>query len=56
MDVSDMKVTDEDGFLPRSMMIKVKNFIMKERTLDQLCRSARLCFSLASRQWHSVTR
>ena len=26
-----MKVTDEDGFLSRSMMIKAKNIIMKER-------------------------
>ena len=32
MDVSDVKVTDEDGFLFRSMMIKAKNTIMKERT------------------------
>ena len=31
MDVSDVKVTDEDGFLSRSMMIKSKNTIMKER-------------------------
>ena len=32
MDVSDVKVTDEDDFLSRSMMIKEKNIIMKERT------------------------
>ena len=32
MDVSDVKVTDEDCFLSRSMMIKAKNTIMKERT------------------------
>ena len=31
MDVNDVKVTDEDGFLSRSMMIKAKNTIMKER-------------------------
>ena len=31
MDVSDMKVTDEDGFPSCSMMIKAKNMIMKER-------------------------
>ena len=31
MDVSDVKVTDEDGFLSCSMMIKAKNIIMKER-------------------------
>ena len=31
MDVSDVKVTDEDGLLSRSMMIKAKNIIMKER-------------------------
>ena len=30
MDVSDMKVTDEDSFLSRSM-IKAENIIMKER-------------------------
>ena len=29
---SDVKVTDEDDFLFRSMMIKAKNIIMKERT------------------------
>ena len=29
--VSDVKVTDEDDFLSRSMMIKAKNIIMKER-------------------------
>ena len=28
-----MKVTDEDGFLSCSMMIKAKNIIMKERAL-----------------------
>ena len=28
---NDVKVTDEDGFLSRSMMIKAKNMIMKER-------------------------
>ena len=31
MDVSDVKVTVEDGFLSCSMMIKAKNIIMKER-------------------------
>ena len=31
MNVSDMKVTDKDDFLSRSMMIKAKNIIMKER-------------------------
>ena len=28
---NDIKVTDEDGSLSRSMMIKAKNTIMKER-------------------------
>ena len=32
MNVSDVNVTDEDDFLSRSMMIKAKNIIMKERT------------------------
>ena len=32
MDVSDVKVIDEHGFLSRSMMTKAKNIIMKERT------------------------
>ena len=31
MNVSDEKVTDEDGLLSRSMMIKANNTIMKER-------------------------
>jgi len=31
MDVSYVKLTDEDGFLSRSMMINAKNIIMKER-------------------------
>ena len=31
MDVTSVKVSDEDGFLSRSMMIKAKNIIMKER-------------------------
>ena len=31
MDVSDVKMTGEDGFLSRSMMIKTKNIIIKER-------------------------
>ena len=31
MNVSDMKVTDKHDFLSRSMMIKAKNIIMKER-------------------------
>ena len=31
MDVCDVNVTDEDGFLSRSMMIKAKNTLMKER-------------------------
>ena len=31
MNASDVKVTDEDGFLSRFMMIKSKNIIMKER-------------------------
>ena len=30
MNVSDVKVIDEDDFLPRSMVIKAKNIIMKE--------------------------
>ena len=29
--VTDVKVTDEDGFLSCSMMIKAKNIVMKER-------------------------
>ena len=41
MDVSDVKVTDEEGFLSCSMMIKAKNIIMKK----QSCRSARSMFS-----------
>ena len=79
MEVTSVKETDEDGFLSRSMMIKAKNTIMKERIIDRVVdvnlrlqfldrvidvpivmqqkRSpARLCFSLASRQWHTVTR
>ena len=31
VDVSDVEVTDEDGFLSRSKMIKAKNTILKER-------------------------
>ena len=31
MNVNDLKVSDEDGLLSRSMMIKAKNIIMKER-------------------------
>ena len=31
MDVSDVKVSDEDGYLPRSMTIKANNMIVKER-------------------------
>ena len=31
MNVSDVKITDEDGFLSRNMTIKAKNIIMKER-------------------------
>ena len=33
MDVSDVKVTDEDGFLSCSMMINAMNTSMKERLL-----------------------
>ena len=33
MDVGDVKVTDEDGLLSCSMMIKTMNTIMKERFL-----------------------
>ena len=33
MDVFDVRMTDEDGFLSRSTMIKAKNTIMKERIL-----------------------
>ena len=44
MDVGDVKVTDEDGLLSCSMMIKAMNTIMKERLLTnrvagQLCSS-----------------
>ena len=98
MDVTSVKVSDEDGFMSCSMMIKAKNSIMKECIIDRIVdvtvamqrqgptiqtvlqtvgnrqvhfldrvvdmsivmqqkRSpARLCFSLASRHWHSVTR
>ena len=97
MKVTSVKVSDEDGFLSNSMMIKAKNTIMKECIIDrivdvtvamqrqvpsiqtvlqtvenlvqflvrvvdmpivmqQLRLPARLCFSLASRQWRSVTR
>ena len=31
VNVSDVKMTDDDSFLSRSMMIKIKNIIMKER-------------------------
>ena len=31
MNVSDVKVIDEDGYLSRSMMIKAKNIVMEER-------------------------
>ena len=31
MNVSDVKITDEEGFLSRRRMIKAKNIIMKER-------------------------
>ena len=31
MDASDVKVTEENGFLSRTLMIKAKNIIMKER-------------------------
>ena len=31
MDVCDEKVTDEDGFLSSSVMIKARNTLMKER-------------------------
>ena len=31
MDVTCVKVSDEDDFLSRGMMIKAKNLIMKER-------------------------
>ena len=37
MDVCDVNVTDEDGFLAGSMMTKAKNILIKERTLDQSC-------------------
>ena len=39
---NDLKLTDENDFLSRSMMIKAKNNIMKERTLDQACRSTKI--------------
>ena len=98
MRVTSVKVSDEDGVLSNSMMIKAKNTIVKECIIDRIVdvtvatqrqvptiqtvlqtvenlqvqfldrvvdmpivvqhkRSpARLCFSLASRQWPSVTR
>ena len=31
MDVTSVKVSDKDGFLSRSMMIKARNTVMKER-------------------------
>ena len=31
MNMSDVKITDEEGFLSRRRMIKAKNIIMKER-------------------------
>ena len=37
MNVSDVKVIDDDGILSRSMMIKANNIIMKGRILDQSC-------------------
>ena len=45
-----------DGCLSSSKMIKAKNTIMKERIWINRVASARLCFSLASRQWRSVAR
>ena len=45
MDVGDVKVTDEDGLLSCSMMIKAMNTIMKERLLTNRVAS-QLCFSL----------
>ena len=49
MNVSDMKVTDEDYFLSNSMMIKAKNIITKEgvdcssRGTNLYVNSASLC-------------
>ena len=37
MNVSDVKVTDDDSFVSNSMMIKAKNIIMKGANLDQWC-------------------
>ena len=37
MNVSDVKETDEDGLLSRSMMIKANNTIMKERIWINSC-------------------
>ena len=36
MEVTSVKVTDEDGFLSRNIMIKAKNTIMKERIIDRI--------------------
>ena len=36
MDVTSVKVSDEDGFLSNSMMIKAKNTIVNERIIDRI--------------------
>ena len=48
IDMCDEKVTDEDGFLSNSMMIKAKNTLMKERIWINRG-LASLCFSRSSR-------
>ena len=54
--ISDVKVSDEDSFLSCSMMIKAKRTPSWRSESGSIVWPATLCFSLASRQWHSVTR
>ena len=37
MDVSDLQVSDEDGYLIRDMMIKANSKIVNEQIWDQSC-------------------
>ena len=62
MNVSDMKVTDKDDFLSRSMIIKAKNIIMKERTWINRVAQRRIsarCHKCETQWWmvvHGVER
>ena len=55
-DVSEVKASDEDGYLSRSMTIKANSKIVRGANLDQSCHQRDDVSAFVPRHWRAVAR